>query len=514
MTRKRKAANAGLRFFFTWNVNDFVLWDRSLWDRPLLERRVWERRLPRTLATPADVAREDNLEFIKTHFLPDLLRDLADIISGRRRDWAMPPDDIFIRSLESHLDWPVQLAGEYIAQRADRNKAFDLRVEQRLDGRQDWTFVRSPQEEWAKAVDNMAKTLAYVWANRLIFYKALRSRFPDLPRLGAAQSIKKPEDALAAFNRFFQQAVERSGDYEPLLMPEAKDWATELVFHPPSALDAWRGLLRGIESVDFREVPSDVVGRIFQKLIGPDERHRYGQHFTGDDVVDLINAFCIRNAGDAVLDPACGSGSFLVRAYYRKRHLDPARLAPGPDRRAVRLRHRPVPGAPGDAEPGGPRDQRRGQLPAHRPAQLLRLRPARAVLPDSRRRAAGSSAVPLPQLDAVVGNPPYVRQEKVDKTDKARFGQIAADAWPGLRLTRAQRPALLLLAGRGAAAEARRLLRLPDQFVLAGCRVRLCPSRLDAAPLPHPGHHGERGRAVVRRRPRQDLRHDPSTLRR
>ena len=130
---------------------------------------------------------------------------------------------------------------------------------------------------------------------------------------------------LAAFNAFFRRRCERSGDYEPLLMPEAKDWATELVFHPVNAVDAWRGLLRGIESVDFREVPSDVVGRIFQKLIGPDERHRYGQHFTGDDVVDLINGFCIRGAGDAVLDPACGSGSFLVRAYYRKRHLDPSR---------------------------------------------------------------------------------------------------------------------------------------------------------------------------------------------
>jgi type I restriction-modification system DNA methylase subunit len=97
-------------------------------------------------------------------------------------------------------------------------------------------------------------------------------------------------------------------------MPEAKDWAIEIVFHPSSALDAWRGLLRGIEAVDFRQVPSDVVGRIFQKLIGPEERHRYGQHFTGDDPVDLINAFCIHHADDAILDPACGSGSFLAEA--------------------------------------------------------------------------------------------------------------------------------------------------------------------------------------------------------
>ena len=41
----------------------------------------------------------------------------------------------------------------------------------------------------------------------------------------------------------------------------------------------------------------------------------------------------------------------------------------------------------------------------------------------------------LPALDAVVGNPPYVRQEKVEKKDKARFGQICSDAWPGLRLS-------------------------------------------------------------------------------
>ncbi len=319
-----KADDAGVQFFFTWNVNEFALWDRSLWDRPWYERRVRVWQLARYLGTAEDVARDENLAFIKTHFLPDLLRDLADIISGRRRDWSMPPDDIFLRSLESHLDWPVRLTSSYILDHAERSKVFDRRVQQWMT-EQDRAFIRTPYEEWAKSVDNMAKTLAYVWANRLIFYKALRTRFPDLPRLELRPAVKKPEDALAAFNNLFQKAVDRSGDYEPLMMPDAQDWATVLVFHPAGSLDAWRGLLRGIESVDFREVPSDVVGRIFQKLIAPDERHRYGQHFTGDDPVDVINAFCIRAGTDTVLDPACGSASFLVRAYYRKKHLVPGR---------------------------------------------------------------------------------------------------------------------------------------------------------------------------------------------
>jgi methylase of polypeptide subunit release factors len=427
-----KAEDAGVQFFFTWNVNEFAIFDRGLWERPLLERRIRVWRMGRTLADSAAVAREDNLNFVKTHFLPDLLRDLADIISGRRRDW-LPPDDIFIRTLESHLDWPVHLARAHILERAGKSKSFDLRV-QRWMTDQDWTFLRAPHEEWAKAVDNMAKTLAYVWANRLIFYKALRARFPDLSRLELRPAVKKPEDALIALNRFLHAAVQRSGDYEPLLMPDATDWATELVFQPVNALDAWRGVLRGIESVDFREVPSDVVGRIFQKLIGPDERHRYGQHFTGDDPVDLVNAFCIRAPGDTVFDPACGSGSFLVRAYYRKRHLAPRRphldligelfgcdIALYPAHLAtLNLAAREI-----SDEANYPRIVRRNFFDFAPPQPFCEI-------PDN---AGGHRAVVLPPLDAVVANPPYVRQEKVDKKDKTRFGRICGDAWPGLRLS-------------------------------------------------------------------------------
>jgi hypothetical protein len=430
-----KADNAGVQFFFTWTVNEFALFDRSLWDRPLIDRRVRPWRLARNLAGPEDVAREENLNFIKAHFLPNLLHDLADILSGRRRDWPIPADDVFIHSLESHLNWPVQLTATFILEQSGKSKPFDLRV-QRWMQEQGRTFARTLHDEWIKAVDNMAKTLVYVWTNRLIFYKALRARFADLPRLELRRSIKKPSEALAAFNRLFRQAVDRSGDYEPLLMPDAKDWATSLVFDPPTALDTWRGVLRSIESVDFKEVPSDVVGRIFQKLIGPDERHRFGQHFTGDDVVDLINTFCVRSASDAVLDPACGSGSFLVRAYYRKRHLDPSRthleligelfgcdIALYPAHLAtLNLAAREI-----NDEANYPRIARSNFFDVKSEKPFCEI----PVPSESSRH----TAVLLPELDAVVGNPPYVRQEKTEKTDKARFAELASDAWPDLRLS-------------------------------------------------------------------------------
>ena len=377
---------------------------------------------------------------------------------------------------------------------------------------QDWTFVRTPHEEWARAVDNMAKTLAYVWANRLIFYKALRARFRDLRDLELRASVKTPAEAVAALNGYFQKAVERSGDYEPLLMPQTRDWAAEVVFAPDNALDAWRGLLRGIESVDFREVPSDVVGRIFQKLIGPEERHRYGQHFTGDDPVDLINAFCIRRGDDAVLDPACGSGSFLVRAYYRKRHLDAARshleligdlfgcdIALYPAHLAtLNLAAREI-----NDEANYPRIVRRNFFDFE-PRQPF------CEIPDA---ADGRQAVPLPGLDAVVGNPPYVRQEKVDKADKARFGCLCGTAWPGLRLT--GRSDLHCYFWPAAA----RLLKpggyfgFLDELFVVGRGIRICLAGLDTPAFPHPGGDGKRGGAVVRGCPREDVRYDPPTLR-
>ena len=428
-----KADDGGVQYFFTWNVNEFALWDRSLWDRPWFERRVRLWRMSRNLANSEDVGQEENLNFIKTHFLPDLLHDLAGIISGRQRDWGMPPDDLFIRSLESHLDWPIQLVQAHVLERAGADKAFDLQVQQWMV-EQDWTFVRSERDEWVKAVQNMVKTLAYVWSNRLIFYQALRARFPGLPGLRLKSSVKTANDAVETFNDFFSRAVERSGDYEPLLMPETRDWATALVFQPDNALQAWRGLLKGIEAVDFSNVPSDVVGRIFQKLIGPEERHRYGQHFTGDDVVDLINTFCIRSGRDTVLDPACGSGSFLVRAYYRKKrlalnraHLDlisdlfgcdialyPAHLA------TLNLAAREI-----NEETNYPRITRRNFFDFE-PDQPF------CELPDS---LGEHHPITLPRLDALVGNPPYVRHEKIDKEDKARFGRICRSAWPGLKLT-------------------------------------------------------------------------------
>jgi methylase of polypeptide subunit release factors len=430
---QEKADHANVQFFFTWDVNTFVLWDRYQQHKPLMDRRikVWHLRL--NLLSPQEVARPEVLQHIERKFLPDLVTDLSDILMGVRRDWSLPPDEVFLRSLESHLEWPVMLLRRHLNKSSEADRSFDKKLQLWMvnQGRQ---FLRNVPEEWRTAVDNVARTLAYIWTNRFIFYKALRARFPHLPKLEIGSNVKTAALTIRRLDELFRIAAEESGDYETLLFPNKHDWADNQVFVPDGAVDAWRGFLRGIDAVDFRDVPADVIGLIFQKLISPEERYRLGQHFTGPGPVDVINSFCIRADNDAVLDPACGSGSFLVRAYFRKHAMKvdrpharlleelygvdvglyPAHLA------TLNLAAREI------------RDEANYPRIARTDFFDLSLGKTFCEVPSGLGRQI---PIGVPEVDAIVGNPPYVRQENIGPDEKRKYSQRVAEAFPGTMLS-------------------------------------------------------------------------------
>ena len=54
-----KAHAIGARFFFTWNVNRLLLFDRSLWQNPLSEQRVADFDLHLDLDSPEQAGRPE-----------------------------------------------------------------------------------------------------------------------------------------------------------------------------------------------------------------------------------------------------------------------------------------------------------------------------------------------------------------------------------------------------------------------------------------------------------------------
>ena len=83
------------------------------------------------------------------------------------------------------------------------------------------------------------------------------------------------------------------------------------------------------ETVRFRlrDVEIDVLKSLYESLIDPDERHDLGEYYTPDWLAARIVAAAVDNPLDQrVLDPSCGSGTFLFHAL---RHLTAAGRAAG-----------------------------------------------------------------------------------------------------------------------------------------------------------------------------------------
>ncbi len=376
------------------------------------------------------------------------------ILAGHQPDWGMAPDEFFIRAFESHISWPVKLTAEFLWASSAGSKAFDNLLQEWMANDQGWAVIRNDPKTWRSLVDRAARTLCYVFANRLLFYESVRTKFDKLKELRVPQEATPPENLYLHFQELFQLAVDATGDYETLFYPAEKDWAGPHIFGHEHALDAWRSVLENLRPFDFKEIRTDILGSIFKRLIEPAERHKFGQHYTNEDLVDVVNAFCIRRAEDTVLDPACGSGSFLVRAYHRKAWLDRDRRLAHPavshqDRLAqlygadislfaahlstLNLAAREI-----NDEENYPRIARRNffEVRAGKPF---------CELPQGLRGERERASILLPKPNAIVGNPPYVRQELIPRRNdkpkpkamqaKEDLVELCSELWPGLQLS-------------------------------------------------------------------------------
>ena len=449
----QKADNAGAEFFFTWNINQLVLFDRKKWQLPILVRRVQEYPLGLELGSPEEVERAEVQGRIKD-FLAKFFGEFAAIVAGAQPGWGMGLDEWFVRAFESHISWAVKLTGEYLLAESAAHPAFGSRLQDWMVNEQGWIVSG---EAWHELIDRCARTLCYVFANRLIFYESVRAKFAELAPLEIPKQLQSAGALYEHFQRTFQKAVEATGDYETLFYPFEKDWAGPLIFGHAGSGEAWRAVARNLEPFNFKLIPTDILGGIFRRIIDPEERHKFGQHYTNEDLVDVVNAFCILQAEDNVLDPACGSGSFLVRAYQRKAwlgmderlahqsvcHQDRLAQIYGADVSVFAAHLSTLNLAARDIkdEENYPRI-RRGNF--FEIADEVAKKKPFCLLPRGLQGERAPGPIALPPLQAVVGNPPYVRQELIPKRGqngvkrmqaKEDLLELCSQFWPGLKLS-------------------------------------------------------------------------------
>jgi hypothetical protein len=422
---RRKANRAKVAYFFTWNVNECVLWETVPANtlRPNMEFKSW--RLP-----GVSVHKEGHLEspitehHIKT-WLPVFLRDLAQILTGAATIARRSPDEKFVETLESSLSLPINLTVEALREKYGK-AGFRRDLDRWMREEQGWTIYTDP-EGIADNLTRAAGFACFTLVNKLVFYEALLKRYgAKLPKLDAPGHTTDGEDLRVHLEAFFSDAKKVTGDYETVFGESHRSIGNRIPFYSDWAVPHWRQIIDQIHLFDFSKLDYEVVGGIFERLISPEERHKFGQFYTRVEVVDLINSFAIREGDEKVMDPACGGGTFLVRAYARKKELQIDRehsqlLADlyGVDVSTFATHLTTINLATRDLidQENYPRIARNDffdvtpkhaflSLPVHLEATKLGKTEYREIQ--------------IPPLDAIVGNPPYVRQEDIPKTPKGR----------------------------------------------------------------------------------------------
>jgi len=430
-----KADNAGVKHFFTWNVNRFVLWETFREGTPKLDRSLdffdWL-----DIKDSGELSRMETQTAIRKR-LEEFLDYFAPIFRGEATLRRKPLDQRFIHVLESALDAPANLARAAIGARYASDAGFRKRLDSWLKTNLGATI--SAAEELDN-LDRAARFSCYVMANRIVFYDALRRRYPDLERLTKRRPHRTNLGLVSYLTTLFAVAETATHDYETVF--HVDELGAELPFLHSDAAVAWWSLIEQVDQYDFTGIDYDIIGQIFDRLIGPKERHRYGQHYTKSEIVDVINAFTIRDPNAVVLDPACGGGTFLVRAYARKKWLanregkasDHATLLSGiygTDKSGYAAHLSTISLATRDLVQAAnyPRVASRDFFTLKRG-----LKTFPAGIADE--RGWGKFAmVALADVDSCVGNPPYIRQELLSDKEKKHYAMLCGRAWPGIGLS-------------------------------------------------------------------------------
>ena len=426
----QKAFWEGFQYCFTWNVRQFVLFDTHMQGTPLAQRHI-EGPVDVVEASASDDVHEDWIVEAIRDFWADFLERFAQLLSGHRTFEPSPIDQRFISWLEGALQDPIIHTEGALATLARTDTGFKARLNKWMLS-QGWE-PSSQREQHQQNLERASRLSCYILMTRLVFYQVMRRRFRQMSQL-SLDGVETPEELREVLDARFDEAVRYSHDYETVFTPDGDDIGYVIPLLAATAPDDWARLIDRIEEFDFSNLDFDVIGQMYERLIGPSERRRFGQFYTSPEVVDLINAFCIRRPDDKVLDPACGGGTFLVRAYSRKREL---------------------------AQSAGESPRSHEQLLSEIfgidigafPAQLSTINLAVRQLSDEANypRVAkasffdataglplydiplgnnGIQSVALEEVDAVVGNPPYIRQESIASADKSSYAEQFGVEWP------------------------------------------------------------------------------------
>jgi type I restriction-modification system DNA methylase subunit len=306
---KRKAP-----YFGTCNFKKLIWWKTKEANDPTLseEQQIADKYFLSEIEDFNDIEQTRYSEPIKRG-LREFLTKLYAVHTGKEPEPKQAIDEFLVFRLQEKIRSLSVYYRRIIDDQCHKDSSFAKRLTNWFVD-QGWSFSWQTQD-----FDKAARQTAYLLVNKTLFYNLLQAKRPqELSPLEIPEGLFKGAQLQKILQSFFDEVLKI--DYETIYttdfidsiaFPDAKEVVNEI-----------KKLIYVLKRYDFSKLGYDVIGRIFERLIPQDERHILGQYFTSPDVVDLILRFCLHHEDDKIFDPSCGAGTFLVRAYQHKKLMN------------------------------------------------------------------------------------------------------------------------------------------------------------------------------------------------
>lgn len=306
---REKAVKRHAKYFVTANFQELILWNTEKVNAQKPEEEQISGKYH--LSAINDFGSLERNRIIITDGLTKFLKDLFEVSAGIKAEPKLAIDEFLIWRLQEKINKLAFYYQSIICDQAHKDKEFAQSLSKWFNN-QGWSFFIESDVDYEKA----ARQTAYLLVNKIVFYNALQIKQPQkLAPLEIPEGLFRGSQLHKILQSYFDNVLEI--DYETIY---TADFIDNLAFlDSRDVVEEIKNLVKVLDRYNFSTLGYDVIGRIFEKIIPPAERHHLGQYFTNPDIVDLILKFALRHEDDKVFDPSCGAGTFLVRAYQHKK---------------------------------------------------------------------------------------------------------------------------------------------------------------------------------------------------
>ncbi|UYZ39531.1 MAG: N-6 DNA methylase [Candidatus Methanospirare jalkutatii] len=244
--------------------------------------------------------------------------------------------DLFIESLKRSLEELNETFNQFLdAYERRRRHESGRRLREAFEN---WKKTRVGGE--AEPKETFCKETAYILLNRILFVRICEDKsFMKKRRFSSDYvSIFLEEHTKMPYLRLLDDAFEEAKDiYERIYRVSVFDWwrisdaerytlgreERKVQRELEEELNRVVGrILKRFNNFDFNTVNRDILGRVYEDYLPKEERKRLGEYYTPLEVVKyILDAVGYTEndeiEGKKILDPACGSGTFLAEAARR-----------------------------------------------------------------------------------------------------------------------------------------------------------------------------------------------------